>query len=773
MFMYTAVVSLFPYGERKDEVSSLDDGRHLSDILASYTALCYSGGTAENTAKQFIYGLHLSPNEPPILSGGHKQCKRFDCGTHFIDQMVVQGPRGDYALYCMSNDTYEIVLDYLEFIGECILQALANLSEEELTAAKRVASLALVDGLNKWLHQSHENFQAIHGETTETHQLMQSFIPDTDGRRDELPAKVSSNDICYDAAGSLSLNPAQCHLELPPPKAHGQPGNCEMLPYQLRYYDSPISGTNWSSFYDGSEATYHNMPAYQLNLASDMGNEAIGDAVTPRKMSKSISCNIPSQQLPVTPMMPPGPAHPSGVAASATSKFYTPSVAERRLQRRKAEQLVSSASAASGLEHLAPNPTAINCLTTAYSNELNLPKGQQRRPAYSTPTQGLGLLLPLDYSGMEDVKASEMNILSEIDSTVVSAIKARLESNNSLDTVLDVLVKYNNELADLALPRPTTVDFDQAMKDAKRETIYVNEKVFKGDAEKLMRRLQSLVLPLVGGKEKNLASAVCRDIIRASSRTAGGGDAYCVVCSIFKQSNDGYMLAPKTAQSKPIIVVVDGERGEVCITVDNSFLLKRVPEDAVKGKEEENCTTQQQSRSKFKQWILANFDTALTRGGAGPKSGDGVSCMRSMSDLGNSGEVTLDAYLKVHLSLLDGSCKRSLSVTSPLIEAASQQYIALGAGSSVVNGTFDLSGWHNGGPVYVNASGVSITIEKFGARKGWAIGEKFPSIIYYGNPGEVNRIRPLDLHWTLVAGGVGEDPPPTLMSSSVKPREIE
>ncbi len=68
--MYTAVVSLFPYGERKDEVSSLNDGRHLGDILASYTALCYSGGTAENIAKQFIYGLHLSPNEPPILSGG-------------------------------------------------------------------------------------------------------------------------------------------------------------------------------------------------------------------------------------------------------------------------------------------------------------------------------------------------------------------------------------------------------------------------------------------------------------------------------------------------------------------------------------------------------------------------------------------------------------------------------------------------------------------------------------------------------------------------------
>ncbi len=59
----------------------------------------------------------------------------------------------------MSNDTYEIVLDYLEFIGECILQALANLSEEELTAAKRVASLALVDGLNVCLLCNHVTFE--------------------------------------------------------------------------------------------------------------------------------------------------------------------------------------------------------------------------------------------------------------------------------------------------------------------------------------------------------------------------------------------------------------------------------------------------------------------------------------------------------------------------------------------------------------------------------------------------------------------------------------
>ncbi len=58
----------------------------------------------------------------------------------------------------MNNDTYEIVLDYLEFIGECILQALTSLSEEELTVAKRVASLALVDGLNVCLLCNHVTF---------------------------------------------------------------------------------------------------------------------------------------------------------------------------------------------------------------------------------------------------------------------------------------------------------------------------------------------------------------------------------------------------------------------------------------------------------------------------------------------------------------------------------------------------------------------------------------------------------------------------------------
>ncbi len=48
----------------------------------------------------------------------------------------------------MNNGDPEDVSDYLGFIGKYILQALANLGEEGLTAAKRVAAMVLVDALN-------------------------------------------------------------------------------------------------------------------------------------------------------------------------------------------------------------------------------------------------------------------------------------------------------------------------------------------------------------------------------------------------------------------------------------------------------------------------------------------------------------------------------------------------------------------------------------------------------------------------------------------------
>ncbi len=110
--------------------------------------------------------------------------------------------------------------------------------------------------------------------------------------------------------------------------------------------------------------------------------------------------------------------------SSVRSTYQKSSVAERRLQRRKAEELVSSASVASGLNNFVPIATPMDHLSssnsTAYGIEAAFsPKDQRPLSLGSQPRHSLGLLLPLDYSGMEDVKAvSEMNILSEIDSKV-------------------------------------------------------------------------------------------------------------------------------------------------------------------------------------------------------------------------------------------------------------------------------------------------------------------------------------------------------------------
>ncbi len=97
---------------------------------------------------------------------------------------------------------------------------------------------------------------------------------------------------------------------------------------------------------------------------------------------------------------------------------------------------------------------------------------------------------------------------------------------------------------------------------------------------------------------------------------------------------------------------------KVCITVQNSLLLKHIPEDGVLSNVEENCCTQHEPRWKiYKQWVLTNFDTVLTmtRGGAGggPKPDDGGGAKggcnnnSSTSDLEPSDEVILDGCLMV------------------------------------------------------------------------------------------------------------------------------
>ncbi|CAN0455160.1 unnamed protein product, partial [Discosporangium mesarthrocarpum] len=73
----------------------------------------------------------------------------------------------------------------------------------------------------------------------------------------------------------------------------------------------------------------------------------------------------------------------------------------------------------------------------------------------------------------------------------------QVEVSSSEDELLTVLVKFRRTLASITLPPPATVDYEQALKDAQREAIKVNGRLFKGDLEELLNTLCGLVGTLV------------------------------------------------------------------------------------------------------------------------------------------------------------------------------------------------------------------------------------------------------------------------------------
>lgn len=65
--------------------------------------------------------------------------------------------------------------------------------------------------------------------------------------------------------------------------------------------------------------------------------------------------------------------------------------------------------------------------------------------------------------------------------------------------------------------------------------------------------------------------------------------------------------------------------------------------------------------------------------------------------------------------------------------------------------------------VLAHAPQVTIAKECLGGREGWIIGRP-PNYVLYGQP--VDTALPPELHWALMNGGAGLDPPPTLMMHS-------
>ena len=209
---------------------------------------------------------------------------------------------------------------------------------------------------------------------------------------------------------------------------------------------------------------------------------------------------------------------------------------------------------------------------------------------------GEGLLIPVDVSGMQDqghgsTALDDKALLQFIDSQVrirpsappplhpgckrdlpcrldvpapaslpacmlwtqvLLAIRAQVMAAKIRDDMCTVLHIFRDFLFNLSLPRPLAVQVKQALKDAERETIRVNDLTFVSDPEAVQKALRELIAPLAC--DADVADKVCSDILRASSRTASGGDAYAVVRGLL--ATDTTPLTPTPAEQDTIDIKV-------------------------------------------------------------------------------------------------------------------------------------------------------------------------------------------------------------------------
>ncbi|CAM9099135.1 unnamed protein product [Chrysoparadoxa australica] len=627
-----------------------------------------------------------------------------------------------------------------------------------------------------------------------------------------------------------------------PPSFPSSPTKAQMLLEQTFSSGGSFRGTDYasqsSSAHSPGPVAHSSQPGTFLSAPTE-GSSGIGYAAGTgysahnrhtRSSSdpETIFANLSATDKEPMPYGNFGIATPSSPVAHAPfppnqqDRIRRTSVAEERLMRHRRETLEAQEACAGdnrgagsrgvGLE-LPPPAVGVVSPTKRSKRSSTTTKGKPwlRENNRSPANRGsIGILLPMDYSGMVDGgevgRDGEADpLLREIDGMVRKALAAQVAGCTCNDDVKTLLITFRNDLAELTLPRPTTVDYGQALKDAQREQIHLNGELFRGNVQELLESLKGLVEPLV--LDPALVEPVCQDIIRASSRTASGGDTYSVMMMLLSSPIAGDLLTPIEGEVPPIGISMDGQKGEVVITVGNSFQLRKhammmandvgghttPPYQGVAGgstkerikvrvskaidnieKLRERSDRQlrkmyNEHKERKERWQGPGWDIEDAEGGA--TSGNGVSGSGAEREEGGSdtmeGEyaqgVHLNGQLEVYLSLLDGSCKRRLSISNPDVEAAPRQCIALGAGSNEVNGTYDLAAWRSGAPMYMNKNGVAIASACLGGRTGWVIGQP-PGQVYYGTP-EASPAPP-ELHWALVSGGLGINPPPTLMMNN-------
>jgi len=330
--------------------------------------------------------------------------------------------------------------------------------------------------------------------------------------------------------------------------------------------------------------------------------------------------------------------------------------------------------------------------------------------------EGVRILIPLDYSGMEDAGGEgsvpdnappEVRLVSLWDVQTLNALKTQVQLCKERRALLTVMHLFRDFLHRVPLPRPLAVQAEQALKDAGRERVRVNGVPVEGNADVLRETVREALLSLVDDSNDVLVNSVVTDVMRASSRTAHGGDAYLILQSLFvRQADDGMpvdLLTPSPEQPPPIEVTVN-PNGFISIQSTDRFLLRDAQaimmgelEDGVDDDDEAD------SEEKHNRKFLSRIKNVVT--------GRRQHHVHKYQYVFDNPEkcIHLDTQVEVMLGLLDGgSWERTIRIACPQVENIPAQCIFLGAAHAPANGSYDLQGFAHGKPWYLNRHGYTL-----------------------------------------------------------------
>jgi hypothetical protein len=306
--------------------------------------------------------------------------------------------------------------------------------------------------------------------------------------------------------------------------------------------------------------------------------------------------------------------------------------------------------------------------------------GERRRKRLQAEIQkgkrSEGLLLSLDYSGMSTdgrVALREDELLQFMEASNLNSLRSQVAAAVSLEGVVFVMDRFHGTLNSIQLPRPASVDAAQALKDASREFLRVNGANFKNNPTGACSRIKRLLRPLV--YEKALVETIVKDVLRASSRTAWGGDAYAVVNSLLGQG-----IRPLTPESSPTVDPIEIQivraSGVVTIKCKCVFLLHRdvealdgiansprtqSPVSPTLGEDEQRGESADETASAS---LTRTTDSSPPESRKWFSFSDRRNKKKHQANLGGqtSGPLRLSIRVKVTLGVFDGSCTRVLSI---------------------------------------------------------------------------------------------------------------